>query len=184
MNVSLVLILIILYHIIKNADKIILPGVGAFDTGMKNLLRLGLISVIEEKVLKEKTPILGICLGMQLMTIKSEEGQMKGLGLINAVTKRFNLSEGYRVPHMGWNTVSIQKKSKLFLGMENQENRFYFVHSYYVECFDKEDILTLTNYGISFVSSFERDNSLGLQFHPKKSHKFGMRLFKNFIENY
>ena len=170
--------------IIESADKLILPGVGAFDRGIENLKMLGLFDLIKEKVINIKTPILGICLGMQLMTKKSEEGTLTGLSLIDAETKKFVLSNDYKIPHMGWNTVMLEKHSLMFNNMENQENRFYFVHSYYVECSNKEDVLCSTNYGKIFASMFEHENIIGAQFHPEKSHKFGMQLLKNFMEHY
>lgn len=170
---------------ILTADKIILPGIGSFDYGIQNLKNLKIYDIIVKKVVSDKTPILGICLGMQLMTDGSEEGQESGFGFIKGFAKRFTFSDPtFKVPHMGWNVVILKKESKLFKGMENQENRFYFIHSYVVECFDKNDILTITNYGYNFVSSFEKENILGVQFHPEKSHKFGMQLFKNFLEQY
>lgn len=170
---------------LENASKIILPGVGSFDTGVRNLKNLNLINLLNKKVIEEKTPILGICLGMQLMTLSSEEGKEKGLGWLNAITKKFNFqNKELKVPHMGWNTITLRKHSKLFNEMENQENRFYFVHSYAVECHDENDILTTTCYGYEFVSSFEKENIIGVQFHPEKSHKFGMQLLKNFILKY
>ncbi|HQK35000.1 MAG TPA: imidazole glycerol phosphate synthase subunit HisH [Spirochaetales bacterium] len=169
---------------IRGATKLILPGVGAFDNGMHNLKELGLISVLEKEILENKKPILGICLGMQLLTKKSEEGTLSGLGFIDAETKLFKLENTYKIPHMGWNTAKPIKKSKLFSEMENQENRFYFVHSYYVDCSNTDDILTVTKYGTEFVSMFEHENIIGAQFHPEKSHKFGMQLLKNFLENY
>jgi glutamine amidotransferase len=172
-------------HEISQADKIILPGVGAFDYGIQNLKKLNIYNIIIKKVIEEKTPILGICLGMQLLTKGSEEGNLEGLGCINAYTKKFKFEDNkLKIPHMGWNIVKLQKKSLLFEGMEKQENRFYFVHSYAVECYEKEDILTTTYYGYEFVSSFEKENIIGCQFHPEKSHKFGMKLFKNFVEKY
>lgn len=167
---------------IKKAEKLILPGVGSFDNGMKNLKELGMIEVLNQKVLVEKTPILGICLGMQLMTKSSEEGTAPGLEWIDAQTKKF-LSDSLKIPHMGWNVIKQQRESKLFAELIS-EKRYYFVHSYYVESNQKEDILTTTNYIKNFVSSFEKDNILGVQFHPEKSHKFGMSLIKNFMENY
>lgn len=170
--------------LIKKASKIILPGVGSFDNAVLQLNQLGIVDVLKEKVTNEKTPILGICLGMQLMTQSSEEGTLRGLSFIDAKVRKFNANKEYKVPHMGWNTVSISKESKIFLGMTEQENRFYFVHSYYVDCHDQSDILTVTNHGISFTSSFERENIIGVQFHPEKSHKFGMQLIKNFLENF
>ena len=170
---------------IKKAKKILLPGVGAFDNAVKNLKSLDLWDLIKEKVLEEKISIIGICLGMQLLTKGSEEGDLEGFGFIDAYAKKFKFENSdLKIPHMGWNIVKLQKKSKLFEGMEKEENRFYFVHSFAVECYNKEDILTITNYGYDFVSSFEKDNIIGCQFHPEKSHKFGMKLFKNFVEKY
>lgn len=169
---------------ISNADKIILPGVGAFDTGMRNLAQDGLIEVLNKKVIREKTPILGICLGMQLLTKSSEEGNSHGLGWIDAQTVRFKFDKKntiLKIPHMGWNTVQLNKKSQLFKEMF-AEPRFYFVHSYHVVCNNKQDILTKTNHGYEFVSSIQKDNIMGVQFHPEKSHKFGMKLLKNFVE--
>ncbi len=165
---------------IKRATKLILPGVGSFDNGMKNLAELGMIEVLNQKVLIEKTPILGICLGMQLMTKSSEEGKLVGLGWIDAETKKF-VSDNLKIPHMGWNIIKHQKESKLFNESES-EKRFYFVHSYCVECFNQEDILTTTPYTHDFVSAFEKENIIGVQFHPEKSHKFGMNLLRNFME--
>lgn len=170
--------------LIEQATKIILPGVGAFDNAMERLHRLKMIGVLKEKVIKEKVPILGICLGMQIMTLRSEEGTVSGLSIINAETKRFRLDKKYKIPHMGWNSVSVCKESKIISNMTDQENRFYFVHSYYVDCYDSSDILTLTDYGISFVSSFERENIIGVQFHPEKSHKYGMKLMENFLKRF
>lgn len=175
------------YTDIENAPKILLPGVGSYDSAVKNLKQLGLFDLIKKKVLEDKTPILGICLGMQLLTKGSEEGKMEGLGFIEGFAKKFDFSKLERslpVPHMGWNNVLIHKNSKLIKKNNDRENRFYFVHSYAVECVEKEDILTTTCYGYDFVSSFEKDNVLGCQFHPEKSHQFGMKIFKNFAENY
>jgi glutamine amidotransferase len=172
---------------IEKATKILLPGVGAFDNAMKNLNDLDLIEIIKKKVLVEKTPIMGICLGMQLLTRGSEEGHLEGFGFIDAYAKKFDfcsLENTLPIPHMGWNKVYLQKESKLLQENQERENRFYFVHSYAVNCENKEDILTITNYGYKFVSSFEKNNIIGCQFHPEKSHKFGMKLFKNFVEKY
>lgn len=167
---------------IKNATKLILPGIGSFDNGMRNLQELNMLDVLNQKVMVDKTPILGICLGMQLMTKNSEEGKLSGLGWIDAETKKF-VSDTFKIPHMGWNIIKHQKISKLFDEFES-EKRFYFVHSYCVSCKQKADILTSTNYIKEFVSSFEKENIIGVQFHPEKSHKFGMSLIKNFVENY
>ncbi|VVB60470.1 Imidazole glycerol phosphate synthase subunit HisH [uncultured archaeon] len=168
---------------IIDAEKIILPGIGSFDVGIKNLTEQGLISILNKKVLDEKTPFLGICLGMQLITQRSEEGKLNGLGWINAETEKFrSLKDNLKVPHMGWNYVTVKKKSKLFKDMYDNP-RFYFVHSYYVRCKDKNDILTTTEYGFNFVSAIEKDNIYATQFHPEKSHKFGMKLMENFVKN-
>lgn len=168
---------------INDADKLILAGVGSFDTGIKNLNEKGLIPILSQRANKEKVPILGICLGMQLMTKNSQEGILPGLGWIDAVTKKFNFekNDNYKVPHMGWNTVNIRREGSIFIDMPI-ESRFYFVHSYYVSCNNQSDILSTTNYGIEFVSSYQKDNIIGTQFHPEKSHKFGLKLMKNFVE--
>lgn len=168
---------------IEEAGKIILPGVGAFDNAMKNLNDLGLIPVLNKKIIKDKTPLLGICLGMQLLTKRSEEGSLDGLGWIDAETVRFRLSDNnsLKIPHMGWNTIDIKKDFCLYNDLY-EEPRFYFVHSYYVKCNNSDNILTTTSYGIEFCSSVINGNILGVQFHPEKSHKFGMKVLKNFAE--
>jgi len=170
---------------IQSAEKIILPGVGHFDKAMWNIRDLGLYDVIKDKVLNEKTPLLGICLGMQLLCNKSEEGEESGLGLINAEVKKFSFArdQKLKIPHMGWNQIDKQKENPLLLNMY-ENPRFYFVHSYHVVCNEINDILTTTNYGYDFHSSFAHSNIIGVQFHPEKSHKFGMLLLKNFIENF
>jgi imidazole glycerol-phosphate synthase subunit HisH len=170
---------------IADASKLILPGVGAFDTGMKNLRDLDLIDILTQKVLADKIPVLGICLGLQLLSSKSEEGLLPGLGWINAETLRFKFSNTseYKIPHMGWNFISIKKESRLFDGMY-PDARFYFVHSYYLSVSDSNDILASTLYESEFSSAFEKGNITGVQFHPEKSHKFGMKLLKNFIDYY
>ena len=169
---------------ILNANKLILPGVGSFDTGMRNLNNSGLTEVLNEKVIDEKTPILGICLGMQLMTKNSEEGQENGLGWVNAQTIKFHFSESdkrLRVPHMGWNTITKQKNHSILDGMDVEKTRFYFVHSFYVSCEEKQDVLLTSYYGFDFHAAFQVDNILGVQFHPEKSHRFGMQLISNFL---
>lgn len=165
---------------LKMAKKIILPGVGAFDMGITNLTNFKLIEVLNDLVLTKKVPILGICLGMQLMTIKSEEGKLQGLGWVDAEVKKFQ-SKNIKIPHMGWNKVKPIRDESIF-GNINHEIRYYFVHSYYVKCNAKKDILSTTVYENEFVSSFKKDNIFGVQFHPEKSHSFGFELIKNFLE--
>jgi glutamine amidotransferase len=170
---------------ISIADKLILPGVGAFGNGMGKIEELGLKDIINKKVLEEKTPILGICLGAQLMTKCSEEGGANGFAWVDADTKRFNIEKDSRlkVPHMGWNDVNLKKSSKLFHDMHD-DPRFYFVHSYHFNFNNNNQVLLTTDYSYEFVSAFEFENILGVQFHPEKSHKFGMKLLKNFSELY
>ena len=173
-------------HTISKADKLILPGVGAFDNGMLQLNRLGIIGALKTKVHGNKTPIMGICLGMQLMTQRSDEGSESGLGYIDAEVNKFKFNQQaneLKIPHMGWNTIRIQRHCDLFTDMP-QESRFYFVHSYHVNCRNADDILAVTHYGIDFTSAFQKDNIIGVQFHPEKSHKFGMMLLKNFLEHF
>jgi imidazole glycerol-phosphate synthase subunit HisH len=171
---------------IARATKLILPGVGAFDTGMRNLTELGLIEVLNRKARDERVPILGICLGMQLFVSGSEEGERPGLGWIDGSVLKFRpeLSDGnLKVPHMSWNHIQVVKESKLFADM-HQDPRFYFVHSYHVQLDRDEDLLATTTYGYPFASAVEKENIAGVQFHPEKSHKFGMKLLKNFAEMY
>jgi imidazole glycerol-phosphate synthase subunit HisH len=170
---------------IANATKLILPGVGAFDTGMRNLQDLDLIEVLNNKVLVEKIPVLGICLGMQLLSKESEEGLLAGLGWIDAETIKFRFEDiiEYKSPHMGWNFLKQNKPGKLLENMFS-DPRFYFVHSYFFRANNPEDILTTTTYEIEFTSAVEKGNILGVQFHPEKSHKFGMKLLKNFVDFY
>jgi glutamine amidotransferase len=170
---------------VERADKLILPGVGAFDTGMKQLEELGLIDVLNDKVLNRKTPTLGVCLGMQLLMQGSEEGVRPGLGWIDGETIRFRFDPkrtNLKIPHMGWNTVTIIRDGTLFKGLNQEEARFYFVHSYHVVCNREEDILTRSFYGYDFASAVQRGNIMGTQFHPEKSHKFGMKIYENFVE--
>lgn len=167
---------------IESATKIILPGVGSFDTGMKNLQESQLISLLEKKALEEKIPFLGICLGMQLMTLKSEEGKIPGLGWFEAETKRFPSSQEnkLKIPNMGWNDVLPKKEDTLLKGIPSP--RFYFVHSYYVQSNQPSDILATAEYGIEYTCAFSKGNLSGVQFHPEKSHKYGMQLLTNFAQ--
>lgn len=167
--------------VIDAADKIILPGVGAFDAAMQSLQDLDLIDLLHQKAVVEKKTILGICLGMQILAASSDEGSLKGLGWIDAEVKKFK-SDNLKIPHMGWNIVHDVKQSPLFANMHKPELRFYFVHSYYFDCHDKNAIIGETDYGIRFVSAVNKENIWGVQFHPEKSHKFGMQLLKNFAE--
>jgi glutamine amidotransferase len=171
--------------VIEQAVKLILPGVGAFDTGMRNLAELDLVEILNKRVLVDKIPVLGICLGMQLLSKGSEEGSLNGLGWIDGQTIRFDFKNTleYKIPHMGWNFISQHKESRLLTGMF-PEPRFYFVHSFYFEANDKADVLTSTSYETEFTSAVEKDNIVGVQFHPEKSHKFGMKLLKNFVDFY
>lgn len=166
---------------IMKAQKLLLPGVGAFDHGMAKLNEKGLIPALSEKVTKEKIPILGICLGMQLMCNSSEEGVLPGLGWIDAVVRKFNYSEiaPNKVPHMGWNSIHIEKDNSLIPETE-EELRYYFVHSYYVSCNNPSDKLATSSHGHEFVAAFSHENIFGTQFHPEKSHRFGMRLMERF----
>lgn len=165
---------------IENASKIILPGVGSFDTGMKNLRENNLFAILEKKALKDKIPFLGICLGMQLMTKGSEEGILPGLGWFDSTTKRFTSSNNskLKIPNMGWNDISVKKENKLFSGIELP--RFYFVHSYFVQSNHSTDILATAEYGMEYTCAFSKENLFGVQFHPEKSHKYGMKLLTNF----
>lgn len=169
---------------IKEATGLILPGVGSFDQGIQNLQRLGIWGSLSEKVLSQKCPILGICLGMQLLTESSEEGSLRGLGWIEGCTKRFNFKENsdkLKIPHMGWNIVNPTGEDSLFSNF-SELPRFYFVHSYHVCCSNKQDILGMSQYGYEFVSAVRKNNIFGVQFHPEKSHKFGLKLISNFLE--
>jgi glutamine amidotransferase len=166
---------------ILGASKILLPGVGAFDAAVGKIEEYGLADVLNKKPLVDNTPILGNCLGMQLLTNESEEGKLKGFGWIDAKTIRFSFQPGQnlKVPHMGWNEVSPKRTSPLTSDFEPHA-RFYFVHSYHVVANDPGDVVMTTNYGYEFHSVVQHENIFGAQFHPEKSHKFGMKLLSNF----
>ncbi|MDR9498527.1 MAG: imidazole glycerol phosphate synthase subunit HisH [Hydrogenovibrio sp.] len=171
---------------LDSVSAIILPGVGSFDNGMTKLENSGLLEALRCKVIEEKVPFLGVCLGVQLLFEKSEEGKLPGLGWIQGDVKRFDFSDissnkSLKVPHMGWNIVNPKTYENLFSGLED-EARFYFVHSYHVNCANSSDILATANYGYEFTCSVRHDNIWGAQFHPEKSHRFGVQFFKNFLK--
>ncbi len=167
---------------IASARRIILPGVGAFDAAMQSLADLGLIEVLNRKALAEGVPILGVCLGMELLGAGSEEGRLPGLGWINgrAVRFRSDVDRPVRIPHMGWNYVRPTGNGALFAELGTSP-RFYFAHSYHFMCDDQADIAGVTRYGHPFVSAVHRGNISGIQFHPEKSHRFGLQVFRNFL---
>ena len=164
---------------IRAADKIIFPGVGHFGNAMSNLHAAGLIDILNEVVLEKRTPILGICLGMELMAKRGDEGNVAGLGWIDAEAVLFDIQE--KVPHMGWNQIAAKKVSALIEGID-ENSEFYFAHSYHLRLNDPADILTETQYGIAFPSAIGKGNIFGVQFHPEKSHDAGARLLKNFAD--
>jgi glutamine amidotransferase len=168
---------------IKNAHKLIFPGVGHFGKAMQNLKQLDLLEVLHEIVLIKKIPVLGICLGMQLMAKSSEEGDVDGLGWFDASVKKIEIRDNikYKIPHTGWNTIQIQKESELMKGIPD-EGEFYFVHAYHVQCANISDVLNTTVYDQPFVSAIEKDNIFGVQYHPEKSHAIGKKLINNFIK--
>ena len=166
-----------------DVDRIILPGVGSFDSGMEGLQRGGWIDALNGLVEGGQVPVLGICLGMQLMCKASEEGKLPGLGWIDAQVVKLTISDTgrYKIPHMGWNTIDIKKTNPLLNTSMNSELSFYFVHSYHVSCNEEKDILATTLYGMTLTAAISRANMYGVQFHPEKSHKYGMQVLKNFV---
>jgi imidazole glycerol-phosphate synthase subunit HisH len=166
---------------ILQAKKLLLPGVGAFGNAMQLIDDQNFRAALEQKVLVEKTPILGICLGMQLLTNGSEESPgSKGLGFVDANSIKFNLEDkGLKVPHMGWNYIFETKQNDFIKDLPSNP-KFYFVHSYYVKCNQPQDELAHCDYGKPFTAMVQKDNVYGAQFHPEKSHKYGMKLFENF----
>jgi imidazole glycerol-phosphate synthase subunit HisH len=167
--------------VILSAKKIILPGQGSFDYGMEQLLNLDLVNIITEQVTLKKIPVLGICLGMQILADIGYENQKKtkGLGLIKGEVKK--IPTNLKLPHVGWNEVLIKKEDRIFSEIEDKKD-FYFVHSYYFDCFNQEEVLSTTNYDFNFPSIVGRDNIYGFQFHPEKSLKNGLKLLNNFLK--
>ena len=168
---------------IHRARKLILPGVGAFDNGMRALAERDLVEPLRTKGRDGATPILGICLGMQLLGAASEEGKDPGLAVIDGRCLRFQLAEGsrWRVPHMGWNEIEPLRQNPLLAGLESGA-RFYFTHSYHMVCASVNDVLARAHHGIEFTAIIQRSNVYGVQFHPEKSHRFGMTLLRNFSD--
>lgn len=169
---------------LENVSKIILPGVGAFDYAMQKLDQSGMRHFLDEKVLEHHVPVLGVCVGMQILAHSSEEGTMPGLGWIEGVVKRFNFSSSKTpliIPHMGWNNVKPIRSGGLFEGLEH-DARFYFLHSYYFQCQKNEDIIAVADYGGEFTCAVNSGNIFGIQFHPEKSHHCGIQLLDNFAK--
>ncbi len=168
---------------LQGAEKLILPGVGAFDWAMSRLTESGMRARLDELVLQQKSPVLGVCVGMQMMANQSDEGQLAGLGWIEAEVVRFQAEQisSAPLPHMGWNDVKFSRDNALSKGIENP--RFYFLHSYHFIAHQHSQILATTDYGSSFTSIVSKENICGVQFHPEKSHSWGIQLLKNFAEN-
>lgn len=170
---------------LANSSKVILPGVGSFDWSMSRLNQSGMRELLDELVLEREIPVIGICVGMQMMANRSDEGDLSGLGWIDADVRRFDDSrfqQTTHLPHMGWNDVEPVKQAPLFDGLDN-DARFYFLHSYYFSHKENGQILAQTEYGGLFTSAAHNRNVYGVQFHPEKSHHWGVRLLKNFAEN-
>ena len=169
---------------LRNATKIILPGVGAFDHAMSKLNGSGMRETLEQRVLGHRVPVLGICVGMQILARSSEEGILPGLGWIDGTVKKLDISflqSKTRLPHMGWNTIHPHPRDPLLLNLDD-DSRFYFLHSYYFHCNNPDDTIATTEYGIEFTSAARHHNIYGVQFHPEKSHNWGIQLLKNFAD--
>jgi glutamine amidotransferase len=168
---------------IARATKIILPGIGAFDHGVEALAARGIVEPLRKRVLEDRIPLLGVCLGAQLLGKRSAEGRLAGLGLIDARCERLptDKSAGIRIPHMGWSEIRPLRADPILHGLDGRA-RFYFVHAFHVVCAHETDVLATARYGIEFTAMIRRDNVYGAQFHPEKSHRFGMRLLQNFVE--
>jgi len=168
---------------IAEATALILPGVGHFGTAMNLIRNQGFKEIMDKKIKEENTPLLGVCLGMQLLFDHSEEGDSTGLGYISGEVKKFNFTDtSLKIPHMGWSEIDIKKSSVLFDPYAAENPRFYFVHSYYVSCKEASDVLATCNYGNDFDCAVQKGNVTGVQFHPEKSHRFGLEFFKKYLE--
>jgi len=166
--------------VISQASHIILPGVGAFGDGIKNLHEYGLVDILRQQVIVKKVPFLGICLGLQLLAEKGYEyGEHQGLGWIQGETVKLAVGAEQRLPHVGWDNVNLIKDTPLFAGVSDLD--FYFVHSYYFDCQEREVITARCNYGVNFLASLQQDNIFGTQFHPEKSQISGLKVLENFI---
>ena len=168
---------------IAQAERLILPGVGHFGQAMDNLKKLGLIAILNDLVIESKIPVLGICLGMQLMTKSSEEGDVEGLGWFDCNTEKMKVGNNsiYKLPHIGWNTITFEQSNQLMEGIE-LNSEVYFVHNYGVYNAPQNQILNHTDYGSSFVSALQKDNIIGMQYHPEKSHDVGLQILRNFLK--
>lgn len=168
---------------IRDASKLVLPGVGAFDHAMALLENSGMRGALEDAVLRSRVPVLGICVGMQILARSSDEGESPGLGWVDAHIRAFKAvqTEPLALPHMGWNDVRPTSRNGLFRGLE-ADARFYFLHSYFAECRQQENVAAVSTYGTEFCCALHADNVYGVQFHPEKSHRFGTQLLKNFAE--
>jgi imidazole glycerol-phosphate synthase subunit HisH len=168
---------------IETSDLLVLPGVGHFSNTMENLKKLDLHKILDDHVIGLKKPIIGICLGMQLLSEYSEEGDAQGLGWLKGKTKKFDLdTRQFKIPHIGWNTLSIHQHNS-FLKNTTENDQFYFVHSYHVDCEDQNDIAAYADYGQNFVAAIRKENIFGTQFHPEKSHEQGLKILKAFIDS-
>jgi glutamine amidotransferase len=170
--------------VVKDSSKLILPGIGSFDYCMQQLKKASFYDIMHEKVLGENTPLLGVCVGCQMLMERSEEGNEPGLGWIKGSVKKFNssrLPSDHKVPHMGWTDVNPRNNNFLYEGIS--EPRFYFVHSYHLDCDDDTNITATADYGYEFPASVSSKNIMGVQFHPEKSHTYGMKLYSNFVNN-
>lgn len=167
---------------LEGITKLILPGVGAFDHAMNELNNSGMVERLNELVLVDKLPVIGVCVGLQMMAAKSDEGVLPGLGWIDANVKLFDVTKinfKTHLPHMGWNDITPVKENLIFKNLE-KNSKFYFLHSFYFECNNDEDIIAVSDYGIKFTCAINKGNIYGTQFHPEKSHNFGIQLLKNF----